>query len=269
MEKQGIELEGVSNARELGGYRIGDRIIRKNTLLRTGRLDKAQGAVGILSEKYALQYIVDFRMSAEQEKMPDIEVPGCEHLCLPVLEQADMDKPDPEVVAVVSDPASTALDRFNIIYKKGFINNNLYVDFLRKDGGKQAYRGFFKALKQLEKGRAVLWHCTDGKDRTGLAAMLLLSALGASRETIIEDYMLTNLFNEDRLAVSRKEAEGYGFSPEKTEIYLFLAGGVIKGFMEHAMDFLEESYGSVNGYIKEELGVSDEDFRLLKERFLI
>ncbi len=269
MEKQGIELKGVSNARELGGYRIGDRSIRKNTLLRTGRLDKAEEAAAILTEKYALQYIVDLRMSEEQKMMPDVEVAGCEHLCLPVLEQADMDKPDPEVVAVVSNPASTPLDRFNIIYEKGFINKELYVDFLRKDRGKQAYRGFFKALRSLDEGRAVLWHCTDGKDRTGLAAMLILSALGASRETIIEDYMLTELFNKDRLAVSGKEAAGYGFSPEKTQVYLFLAGGVIRDFMEHAMDYLEEGYGSVKGYLKEELGVTEEDCSYLKERFLV
>ena len=270
VEQYGIGLDGVVNARELGGYRIGDKVIVSNTFLRTGRLDQAQSAAGVLAEKYRLLYIVDFRMSEEQESMPDIEVAGCTHIALPVLEKADMDKPDPEVVKVVSDPGSTPLDRFNIIYEKGFINNTLYVDFLCKERGKKAYRGFFEAVKSLaaEEGRSLLWHCTDGKDRTGLASMLLLSALGASRETIIEDYMMTNIFNGSKLAETKRQAEESGFSDEKTGVYLFMAGGVIRDFMEHAIDTLEERYGSVRGYLSEELDVSEGDCLDLGDRFL-
>lgn len=269
-EQYGIGLDGVVNARELGGYRIGEKVIAGSTFLRTGRLDQAQSAAVILAEKYRLRYIVDFRMSEEQESMPDIEVPGCTHIALPVLEKADMDEPDPEVVKVISDPDSTPLDRFNVIYEKGFINNTLYVDFLCKERGKQAYRGFFEAVKSLEneEGRSILWHCTDGKDRTGLASMLLLSALGASRETIMEDYMMTNLFNGVRLAETKKQAEEFGFSAEKTEVCLFMAGGVIREFMEHAIDILEERYGSVRGYLAEELNVSAGDCLDLADCFL-
>ena len=270
VEKYGIGLDGVVNARELGGYRIGEKVIKRNIFLRTGRLDQAQSAADILADKYRLLYIVDFRMSEEQESMPDIEVRSCTHIALPVLEKADMDKPDPDVVKVVSDPDSTPLDRFNIIYEKGFINNTLYVDFLCKERGKKAYRGFFEAVKSLaaEEGRSLLWHCTDGKDRTGLASMLLLSAFGASRETIIEDYMMTNSFNGAGLAEAGKQAEELGFSAEKTGVYLFMAGGVIRDFMEHAIDTLEERYGSVRGYLSEELNVSAGDCHDLRECFL-
>lgn len=270
VEQYGIGLEGVENARELGGYRIGDKVIAKNTFLRTGKLNRAQSSKEVLAEKYRLRYIVDFRMSEEQKSMPDVEVPGCTHLALPAMEQADMDEPDPEVVKVISNPGSTPLDRFRIIYKKGYINNTLYVDFLCKDGGKKAYRGFFDAVKALEaqEGRSLLWHCTDGKDRTGLASMLLLSALGASRETIIEDYMMTNLFNETKLSAARKQAEEFGFSSDQTGIYLFMAGGVIRDFMEHAMDTLEERYGSVLGYLSEELNVNAGDCYDLRDCFL-
>lgn len=268
VKRHGIGLDGVTNARELGGIRIADKMIKRNILLRTGRLDNAQSSIDVLAGKYRLQYIADFRMSEEQESMPDIEVPGCRHLALPVMERSDMDKPDPDVVAVISDPDSTPLDRFNIIYSKGFINNTLYVDFLCKERGKQAFRGFFEAVKSLEADRALLWHCTDGKDRTGLASMLLLSALGASRETVIGDYMLTNLFNGPKLEEAKKQAEELGFSEEKTEIYLFMAGGVIRDFMEHAIDTLEERYGSVMGYLLKELNVTGEDCMEFRERFL-
>jgi protein-tyrosine phosphatase len=269
MEAQAILLDGVENARELGGYRIGDKVIKKNTLLRTGKLDQASAAaVSELSQKYRLQYITDFRMSEEQTASPDVTIPGCEHLCTPVMETSDMNKPDPEFIAAYSDPNSTPIDRFNLIYERNYINDTLYPDFLLKKSGIRAYSVFFKTALSLDEGRAILWHCTDGKDRTGLAAMLMLSALGASKETIIDDYMLTNRFNEAKLSAAKKEAASHGFPPEKTDIFLFVSGGVIRHFMEHAIDTLNDRYGSVCAYITQELGLADDDIRSLKDRFL-
>ena len=84
----------------------------------------------------------------------------------------------------------------------------------------------------------------------------------------MEDYIMTNIFNGTRLAEARKEAEEFGFSADKTGVYLFMAGGVIREFMEHAIDTLEERYGSVLGYLSEELDVSEGDRLDLRECFL-
>ena len=53
-----------------------------------------------------------------------------------------------------------------------------------------------------------------------------------------------------------------------TDIYVFVTGGVLRGFMEHALDSLEETYGSVTGYL-DEIGVHEEQRRLLCEKFLL
>ena len=59
---------------------------------------------------------------------------------------------------------------------------------------------FFRILLKTDPGRgAVLWHCVDGKDRAGLATMFLLSALGADKQTILEDYLMSNSGKEEKL----------------------------------------------------------------------
>ena len=56
--------------------------------------------------------------------------------------------------------------------------------------GNPAYRALFGAIRAGQ--TPILFHCTAGKDRTGVAAALILKALGVSREDIVEDYLLTN-----------------------------------------------------------------------------
>ena len=65
--KHRIDLPGIGNARELGNYIIGDRIVKSSVLLRTARLDQADPeAVKRLEQKYHVQTVIDFRMTDEQ-----------------------------------------------------------------------------------------------------------------------------------------------------------------------------------------------------------
>ena len=272
MNNQVIHLPGVSNARQLGSYRIGDKTIKKDMLLRTGRLGEAtEEAIRSLSETYHLQYVVDFRMNDEADLSPDPTISGAENIHLSVMETEDMTTAnvDSDFLEKYTDPNTTAMERFRLMYDEDMINDSMYVDFLRKDRGKVAYRGFFKALLSLDDGRAILWHCTDGKDRTGLGAMLILSALGAPRELILEDYMLTNEMNKEKLDAVRAEVRPHNLTPDQTEAICFLSGGVIRGYMEKALDYLDETYGSVKGYIKDELSVSEEGIRDLQRLLLV
>lgn len=148
------------------------------------------------------------------------------------------------------------------------LSNTLYADFLRSERGKAAYRAFFRLLLDLPENRAILWHCTDGKDRTGLAAMLLLTALGASWETVMEDYLLTNVWNEKKLAAARAWVEHSSLEPELWEMVIFGAGGVAEIYMNNARKALEEDYGSVEGYLAQALGVGEDERAILRGKFL-
>ena len=139
----------------------------------------------------------------------------------------------------------------------GMLSDRLYVDFLFSERGKAAYRALFDCLLTLPEGCACLCHCTDGKDRTGVASMLILTALGAPRETVMKDYLLTNEYNAEKLAAVRAGLERAPLTPELRELALFGAGVVFERFMANALDAMDERCGSAEAYLARELGVGE------------
>lgn len=272
--EQAIALKGVGNARQLGGYRIGNRRVRDGVLLRTAALDRiAPEAVEALQRQYRLQTVVDLRMSVESDRLPDPVIPGAQNLRLPVIEMEDMlatipGGVDPKLTALFEDPNGDRMALFNMAYESGFLNDQIYVGFLLEERGRAAYRAFFQALLGLDEGRAILWHCTDGKDRTGCAAMLTLFALGADRETVYHDYLLTNAFNARMIEAVRQRVAPLGFSEDKLNALLIMTGAVARGYMDNALDALEREFGGVEGYLSEALGVGDEEKACLRRKFL-
>ena len=219
--------------------------------------------------------------------MPDPAIPGAESLLLSVLELRDTLtampgmleqfggseeealKQSAKLMAANTDPRADRVALFNQMCDSGMIDSDIYLSFLLSERGKAAYRAFFQAVLALEDGRALLWHCTDGKDRTGCAAMLLLFALGASRETVLEDYLLTNAVNAERLDALRSQAAPHRLPPDRMEMLLFMSGGVIEGYMNRTIDALIEGYGSVEGYLAREMGLDRAGLDALRSRFLL
>ena len=268
MLKNTIDLPGVSNSRELGAYPVGYKYIKKGVLLRTGGLNgAAPEALNILSEKYRVQTVVDFRMKAEQDRLPDPVVEGAENIAVSVIELEDYPDSGPAFFEEFTKPNADRMKLFELAYSSGVIGCDTYDLFLLGERGKTAYRRFFRTLLEVDDG-AILWHCTDGKDRTGCAAMLLLSALGASRETIMEDYLLTNEFNAAILGAVQQKASALQMPPEKRDALIFMSGCVAERYMGHALDTLNKRYGSVTGYLRDELGVGAAELDLLKEKYL-
>ena len=261
MIKNAIDLPGISNARELGGHHIGDKYIKKGVLLRTGGLNGAtHEALSILNEKYRVQ-------KAEQERLPDPHIEGAENISVSVIELEDYPDSDPAFFEEFTKPNADRMKLFELAYSSGVIGCDTYDLFLLGERGKTAYRRFFRILLEVDDG-AILWHCTDGKDRTGCAAMLLLSALGASCETIMEDYLLTNEFNAAILGAVRQKAAVLQMPLEKRDALIFMSGCVAERYMGHALDTLNKRYGSVTGYLRDELGVGASELDLLKEKYL-
>ena len=271
MMEHGIALAGVGNARELGGYRIGDKRVKSGALLRTARLDRATSeALDALQNRYRVQTVIDLRMSEESRLLPDPVIPGVKNLHLPVMEMEDMmPDVDPALIELYNDPNADRMIVFNAVYESGMMGDQLYVDFLLSERGKQAYRAFFEALLAMEHDRAILWHCADGKDRTGCAAMLTLFALGADRDTVLHDYMLTNAFNASRLEAIRRASEPLGLPRDKMQALLFISGGVLEAYMANAIDALIREFGDVQGYLSRALGVGEAELAQLRRTFLV
>lgn len=126
----------------------------------------------------------------------------------------------------------------------------LYPHIVLGADGIAAYRGLFQALLSLDEG-ATLWHCSAGKDRCGMASVLVEAALGVPWHLVERDYLATNALLE-----ARSDAK----SP-------FDVGGVDMRYLRAALDAIEKVYGSLEGYLTEALGVDDEARAELRARF--
>lgn len=263
---QSINLKSVGNARELGGYRTVDgRKIKHGILLRTAALDEISSEdVTRLTKNYNLSVITDLRMTFEVAQKPDPVINGVKYLNLRVIDE-DLFKQELEKISKIE---GDRIDKFKFAVDNGFVSYDMYVNFLNGEAGKKAYREFFNELLNLPEGNSLLFHCSQGKDRTGCAAMLILSALGVSEETILKDYMLTNVFNANLIETQRKMLLSRGMSDSEIEKYMIILDEVNPKTMNIVISWLKKNYGSPVGYIIKELGLSENDIEKLKTKFL-
>ena len=114
---------------------------------------------------------------------------------------------------------------------------------------------------------AVLWHCSEGKDRCGLVSAFLLFILGCDQKTVIEDYLLTNL------AALRKAGLYYFLvllltrSRDKARKIqgVFMAE---EDYIKTALTAVEERYGSMDWYLRQIIGITEEEINSFRKYIL-
>ena len=260
-----LSIDGLRNARQLGGYIGADgRAVKDNLLLRTERLDKlSDEAAAALAEQYAIAYVVDFRMDYERAGADDQEIPGAINEWINVYQ---MDMTDPENIALMKRIAELESDlEKSVAYAQTGKLASLYTEILLSEVGQRGYARFFELL--LEADGAVLWHCTYGKDRTGVAAALLMYALGVDEETIMQEFLLTNEVYQAEIAGLEAKLKSAGYDDAVVGEAQAIVG--VKGeYLTAAFEAVKEEYGSIEDYIRNQLGVSDEARNRLREKYL-
>ena len=127
---------------------------------------------------------------------------------------------------------------------------------------------YSKFLKDLIKNEGpTLFHCTAGKDRAGFAAAITLIALGVPKEVAINDYMKTNAFTADRIDDMLDQIKLMSLFQADVEILRPLLG-VEQEYIETAFKTAEQTYGSLENYIREGLEISDEEIIELRSLLL-
>ena len=129
-----------------------------------------------------------------------------------------------------------------------------------------AYKALFAAI--LADETPVFFHCTAGKDRTGVAAALILRALGVSREDILADYLWTNEYRARSSASFCKTLEQMGVPAEKAAEVARVGCCVRRESLESALDIIDARYPRFEDYLAEQLGVDAAALASLRERYL-
>lgn len=269
MENQTLGLSGITNARQLGGYITEDGMrVKDNVLLRSGKLaDAAEGDLDILCRDYHLTEVIDFRTTAEIEAEPDPELTGCERVEIRILDENDTASNGNAAIAGIynkqsDNPAEALLE----LYRAGVLSEDMYSSMLDDETALKGYRTFLDELLAHEDG-AILWHCTGGKDRAGMAAVIILTLLGVDKETVLEDFALTNTFNQERIEYMVSSAKLLTEDQEELSGVAALVG-VSRSNMEKVFEIAEAESGSLFAYIQEKLQVTDEEIAALREKYL-
>ena len=159
---------------------------------------------------------------------------------------------EPTIVQVLSDLVAaghrlTAADMVAHMQDtyRGFVRHNTH-----------RFAEFFGHL--LESNEPTVFHCTAGKDRTGFAAALVLHSLGASHEEVLRDYLLTN----ERVKVP--EGSRYGLPREVAAVMW----RVQPEFLNAAFEAVDRDYGGLEPYLREGLGLGDQERARLRELYL-
>ena len=265
-----VAFEGIENARELGGLEMQDgRRIRAGKLVRSAELSKATDAdVALLKKRFGLTDIYDFRFEAERSKAMDRDIEGVTNTWLSTL-------PEKFVAAFASGRAdTTVVQSQNLIEtlaeyafnpKAQEMAQKLYPAIVMDTTSQKRYGEFLRGVLSSKGG--ALWHCSQGKDRCGWGSAFVLAALGASRETIVEDFALSNVSYAPAVeAISATTQEKGGGEAELSFIRAMI--GVSVENFESTLDLIDSRYGSLQAYLEEALGFSAEEQESMKRKYL-
>ncbi len=257
-----MKIKGVANIRDFGGYETADgRKIKSRSIIRSGSLAKIKkSGIKKLVYDYNLKTIIDLRTDTEVKDKPFPDMAGVTYLHHSVVSE--------ESIGVTRDSASmhALVDKVmkDNISGDEFMRK-IYSDIVNDKTAMAHYREFLE--KVLACDGAVLFNCSQGKDRTGLGAVLILSVLGVPEQTILEDYYLT-----EKNMKSRKKLIRLALKLKKADPFLIdFMDGVMsakKDYIEPVFAEIKEKYGSMENFIREAVGFSDENVKKFREKYL-
>ena len=170
---QTIKLKGLNNVRDIGGISINGKTLKYNLFIRGKSLYTATASDVKVLVSHGIRKIIDLRTDMEASRKPDVEIKGVSYCHIPIFNR--------EVPGITSHKRNDAIDLTKIyagMLKEEYLDNisKIIKEIINTDG-------------------CVYFHCSEGKDRTGIISMILLLLLGAKKEDILEDYLYTNVTN--------------------------------------------------------------------------
>lgn len=240
LAEQHLPMTGGYNFRDLGGIRTTEgKYIKWGKVLRSDDLYKLTDADLNYLASIPLATIVDFRAQSEINDAPD-RIPSSvrtDFLCSITPGQLNSFDLVKELTTEQMDSAMMDMNRL-------FVTDTIIIN---------QYRAYFNLL-QSEKDIPLMFHCSAGKDRTGMAAALFLYSLGVDEETILNDYLLSNTYLSDKYASLIAEY------PRMEPLFV-----VKPEFLKAGIEQMKKDHGSIENYLTKVLNV---DLKRMKELYL-
>lgn len=243
-------VENAPNFRDLGGVKTNDgKTVAWGKLFRCGDMGKLSANDLTVLKKENIRNVIDFRNEQEVKQSPDVYPTDFEVNRVWTSISPSNGDAMKKFYTLIGNPKTTATDAeavFEEFYAK--MPENI-----------KNYAPFFETLLNSKENEASVFHCTAGKDRTGLGSALILSVLGVAEETIIEEYYLSNRYTQ-YLAKSGMMGQ------LKPEIAKVLAG-VEPKYIISTLNAIKAKHGSVNKMLETELGIDEAKRQQLIQKY--
>ncbi|PRY20759.1 protein-tyrosine phosphatase [Spirosoma oryzae] len=242
-----VTLEGTSNFRDLGGYPTKDgHHVKWGHLYRSADIGHLTDAdLEQLTDRH-ITVVCDLRGPDEIRNSPDRLPAGAVWHNMP----AGSESTQAMLGSVSNKPVP---------------GDSLMLAFYsRTDHLKAKYKPMFDQLLALDSSKALLFHCTAGKDRTGIGAALLLSALGVERPLVMADYHATNQFWRPRQSAAMKRMTQPGV--DTTAMKAMLVAN--PAYLQRTFDAIQRQYGSVDQFLTREMDLTPDRLALLRRKYL-
>lgn len=245
-------FEGGINFRDIGGIKTNDgRTVQWGRIFRCGDMGRLTENDLALVDYLGIDHVIDFRNEQEIERSPD-RYPANDRVTRHHVQIGQRQNDESEnmsaIYKLLQDPNTTrelADSIFNLFYMD--MPNNL-----------SDFQPYFDVVKSNESN--LLFHCTAGKDRTGMGSALLLYALGVPKEIIVEEYYLSNRYTK---GIMQGNPEMKSLNPEAVAIF----EGVQPHYIKTAFAVIEKKYGSIDKALEQEFGLDAEKRQILINKY--
>lgn len=257
-----LAVRHAENMRELGGYKTKDgRRIAHQKLIRSAGINHIDAQDKHYLSKYGIKKVVDFRSIEERDSQPDQEIPEAKNIFLPIfpIEETKTASASPRKMMRRMQNGEDAHQQMVEVYKH----------FVTDDHVRGQYRKFFDlVLENSSEKESLLFHCTAGKDRTGFAAILLLSSLDVNQTTITKDYLATNRYLKKAVEEMYQKAEKAGVPADSLNGIEDMMKAK-KEYLQTSFKLIKEQYGTINNFIRDGIGVTKQEIKDLKKIYLL
>jgi protein-tyrosine phosphatase len=248
-----VALTGAFNFRDIGGYEtVEGQVVASRKIYRSGSLARLTPEDQEEIRRLGIRTVCDLRTTSERQRKPSL-LPADTGI---ELWSRDYEMSTANLLTKIAEPGIT-----------GDACRSYIIDSYRHMAYEQAdaYRELF--LRIANGSLPLLFHCAAGKDRTGIGAALLLETLNVPRATVIEDYLLTELFLEQNVQSALSSLGLYVIRGMSRQVWepLMRAEAI---YLETMFEEVEARHGSVAGFLRDVLKLDDEIPRRIRERLL-
>lgn len=267
-----LKLPKLINTRDIGGLKTVDgKTICKGKLIRSGKLSKLPKKTQRVLQQYQVKLVVDLRIESERITAPDTVMQGINYVHLPILWFPAYGIMDNEHLFTVTDKGIALARKEGARIKSEFGTTDNYMianyrSMVFDSSAQDMLRKFLRLV--IDEENCVIWHCASGKDRAGICAMLIEGLLGVDEKAIVADYMASQKNLRKKYFFNRV---ALGIAPIKHSIKRVLLGlmRIKEQYIQTIIDDIKKQFGSIVQYCKSELGITDEDIHLLKQKYLV